>query len=92
MNEVCRLTAIRMQNQTGSNPNSIMMGASTGTWIKVISIKSRKKPITKISPMTMARDHIVAVFMGQGAEKFPYQTVAAQASENQSEKRGAHTG
>ncbi len=54
MNEVCKLMANRIANHRGSNPNSIMIGASTGMWMKVISMKSRMNPSTKIRIITIA--------------------------------------
>ena len=49
------MTAISTASHRGSTPRCSMMGASTGTIMKVISIKSRKQPARKIIPITTLR-------------------------------------
>ena len=53
--DVCRLTASRIPIQTRSIPMDTKMGATTGTMMKTISMKSIKKPAMKTITITSAK-------------------------------------
>src|SRR3569833_88984 len=55
MKAVCMLTASITPNQIGSMPSLVALGPTSGTTMKAISKKSRKKDSTNTSRLTATR-------------------------------------